>query len=119
MYVVAFAQRPEGAQFTAQIYNGGKTTSTAYQGIAWIDPVKFQILQMRTDLLEPCPNVGLLAQTTEVHFAEVHLPTVASPLWLPRSVVVSSLSDGQLVRNLHKYYNYQKFVANSWIVPVN
>ena len=119
MYVVAFAQRPDVAQLTGQINIGGKTSSTAYQGIAWIDPVKFQILQIRTDLLEPRPEVGLLRQTTEVHFMEVHLPAVATPLWLPRSVVVSSLVNGQFVRNLHTYSNYRKFVAKSRIMPVN
>jgi len=117
MYVVAFAQRPDAARLTGQIYIGGKLTSTAYQGIAWIDPMKFQIQQMRTDLLEPRPDVGLLAQTTEIHFMEVHLPAVATPLWLPRSVVVSSQLNGQLVRNRHTYSNYQRFVANSRILP--
>lgn len=119
MYVVAFAQRPDAAPFTGKINIGGKITSTAYQGIAWIDPVKFQILKMRTDLLEPLPDVGLLAQTTEVHFVQVHLPPVRTPLWLPRSVVVSSLENGQLVRNRHSYFNYRRFVANSRIVPAN
>ena len=117
MYVVAFAQRPDGAHLTGQISIGGKTTETAYQGIAWIDPVKFQICQMRTDLLEPRPDIGLLTQTTEVHFMEVRLPAVVIPLWLPRSVVVSSLGNGQLTRNRHTYYNYRRFVAYSQIVP--
>lgn len=117
MYVVAFAQQSDGTQLTGQISIGGKTASTAYQGIAWVDPVKFQIRQMRTDLLEPRPDVGLRVQTTEVKFMEVHLPTVETPLWLPRSVVVSSLSNGRLVRNRHSYHNYQRFVANSRIVP--
>ena len=116
MYVVAFAQRPDAAPLTGQIYSGGKLTSTAYQGIAWIDPVKFQIRQMRTDLLEPLPDVGLRAQTTEIHFMEVHLPDVATPLWLPRTVVVSSELNGHLVRNRHTYRNYQRFAANSRIV---
>ncbi len=118
-YVVAFAQRPDGAHLTGQIDIGGKTTSTAYQGIAWIDPVKFQIRQMRTDLLEPRPDIGVLAQTTEVHFMEVHVPTVGTPLWLPRSIVVSTLGNGQLIRNRHSYYNYRRFAANSRIVPTN
>jgi len=117
MYVVAFAQRPDAAPLTGQIYIGGKLTSTAYQGIAWIDPVKFQIRQMRTDLLEPLPDVGLRAQTTEIHFMEVHLPDVATPLWLPRTVVVSSELNGHLVRNRHTYRNYQRFAANSRILP--
>ena len=117
MYVVAFAQRSDAAQLISQISIGGKSTSTAYQGIAWIDPVKFQIHQMRTDLLEPLPDIGLLAQTAEIHFMEVHLPEVATPLWLPRSVVVSSLSNGQLLRNRHTYRNYQKFIAHSRILP--
>jgi len=119
MYVVGFAQRPDGAQLTGQISISGKTTSTAYQGIAWIDPVKFQIRQMRTDLLEPRSDVGLGAQTTEVHFMEVHLPRFGNSLWLPRSIVISSSANGQLIRNLHKYSKYQRFVAESRIVPVN
>jgi hypothetical protein len=117
MYVVAFAQRPDAARLIGQIYLGGKLTSTAYQGIAWIDTVKFQIHQMRTDLLEPRPEVGLLAQTTEIHFMEVHLPAVATPLCLPKSVVVSSQLNGQLVRNRHTYRNYQRFAAKSRILP--
>lgn len=119
MYVVGFAQRPNGEQLTGQINIGGKASSTAYQGIAWIDPVKFQIRRIRTDLLEPRSDVGVLAQKTEVHFMEVHLPRVPTPLWLPRSVVVSTLYNGQLVRNRHNYHNYQTFVANSRIVPTN
>jgi hypothetical protein len=118
MYVVAFAQQPNAARLIGQIYIGGKLTSTAYQGIAWIDPIKFQIHQMRTDLLEPRPDVGLLAQTTEIHFMEVRLPAVATPLWLPRSVVVSSQLNGQLIRNRHTYRNYQRYAAKSRIVPV-
>ena len=118
MYVVAFAQRPDAARLIGQIHIGGKLTSTSYQGIAWIDTLKFQIHQMRTDLLEPRPDVGLLAQTTEIHFTEVHLPAVATPLWLPRSVVVSSQLNGQLIRNRHTYRNYQRYAAKSRIVPV-
>ena len=118
MYVVAFAQRPDAARLIGQIYIGGKLTSTSYQGIAWIDTVKFQIHQIRTDLLEPRPDVGLRAQTTEIHFMEVHLSAVATPLWLPRSVVVSSQLNGQLVRNGHTYRNYQRYAAKSRIVPV-
>jgi hypothetical protein len=118
MYVVAFAQRPNAAQLIGQISIDGKSTSTAYQGIAWIDPVKFQIHRMRTDLLEPLPDVGLLAQTTEIHFMEVHLPALPTPLWRPRSVVVSSISNGQLLRNRHSYSKYERFVTNSRIVPV-
>lgn len=119
MYVVAFAERLDEPQLTGKIQIGGKTISTAYQGIAWIDPIKFQIRQMRTDLLQPRPDVGLLAQTTEVHFTEVHLPRVGTPLWLPQSVAVSSLRSGQLIRIRHSYSNYQKFVANSRILPAN
>ena len=118
MYVVAFAQQPDAARLIGQISIGGKSTSTAYQGIAWIDPVRFQIHKMRTDLLDPLPDIGLLTQTTQIQFMEVHLPEVAAPLWLPRSVVVSSLSNGQLLRNRHSYRNYQRFVANSRIIPV-
>ncbi len=115
-YVIAFAQQPDKAQLTGQVNIGGKTSTIAYQGIAWIDASTFQIVRMRTDLLEPRPDIGLLAQTTEVNFTEVHIATITVPLWLPKSVVVTTLVNGRILRTEHSYSNYRKFGSESRIV---
>lgn len=116
-YVVAFAQQPHKAQLTGIINVAGTVVAIAYQGIAWIEPDNFQIVRMRTDLLEPRPEVGLRAQTTEIHFSETRLPGLATPLWLPRDVVVTSSANGRVLRNRHHYSDYKKFVAESKIMP--
>ncbi|HEY1271307.1 MAG TPA: hypothetical protein VGF08_04960 [Terriglobales bacterium] len=116
-YVVAFAQDQGRAQLTGQVNINGKTIPIAYQGIGWIEPTNFQILHMRTDLLEPRPDVGLGGQTTQIQFEEVRLPTVASPLWLPRVVVVTSYANDRVLRNKHNYSDYKRFTAESKIVP--
>lgn len=117
MYVVAFAQQPDRAQLTGQVQLGARMIPTSYQGIAWIDPARFEIVRMRTDLLEPRPDLGLFAQTTEAHFMEIHVATVTTPLWMPRSVVVSTLTTDWGLRTHHSYSNYQRFAATSRILP--
>jgi hypothetical protein len=116
-YVVAFVQQPEKATLTGIINVGGVVVPVAYQGIAWIEPDNFEIVRMRTDLLEPKPEIGLRAQTTEVRFSQVRLPTLAAPLWLPHDVVVTSAANGNVFRNKHRYSDYKKFVAESKILP--
>ncbi len=116
-YVVAFAQQPGRAQLTGIINAAGVVVHVAYQGVAWIEPDHFQIVRMRTDLLEPKPEIGLLVQRTEIRFSEVRLPTLGTPLWLPLDVVVTSSANGRVLRNKHRYSDYKKFVAESKILP--
>jgi len=79
------------------------------QGIAWVDQDSFQIIRLRTDLLGPPADVGLTRQTTEVTFDEVRLPDVEEALWLPKSVDVYAVFNGQAFRNEHRYSNYERY----------
>ncbi|HLV88125.1 MAG TPA: hypothetical protein VKV39_14160 [Candidatus Sulfotelmatobacter sp.] len=123
-YVVAFAQRPDAK--TTFVNLQGVATSTAVQGVAWIDQGNFQLLRMRTDLLEPLrlsemlPALsgqrGLERQTTEVTFGETHLQGVETPLWLPQDVRVEIVFNGGAFHNEHRYSDYKRFHVASKIV---
>ena len=70
-YVVAFAQRPEVARHMGGVEFEHKTATVFAQGVAWIDPVSFRILRLRTDIQKPELNVGLQRETTQVEYSEV------------------------------------------------
>jgi hypothetical protein len=115
--VLAFAQRPGWATILGRVVANGRSVVILYQGIAWIDVSTSQIIRMRTDLLAPRSDVGLKQQTTEVEFGEVHLPEVATPLWLPQTVVVTASLNAETLRNEHRYTNYRLFRVESTIKP--
>jgi hypothetical protein len=107
-YVVAFAQQREKAQLTGIINVDGVPVQVAYQGIAWINPDNFQIVRMRTDLLQPQPDVGL--QETEVRLSEVRLMTLSTPLWLPHDVVVTRSTKTNKVREKHEFSSWKRSI---------
>jgi hypothetical protein len=128
-YVVAFAQEPGKTTLVVTMAGArGTTTRMLMQGVAWIDKGNFQILQMRTDLLAPRPELDLDRQTTEVTFDKVQLADLAAPLWLPSKVKVSleftkfdsehHRSDEFGFRNEHRYSDYRHYnVSVKMLVP--
>jgi hypothetical protein len=116
-YVVAFAQQPGQSRFTGTLRWEGRTVPILVQGIAWVDKDSFQIIRMRTDLLAPRSDIGLVQETTELTLGEVQLPDLPKPLWLPRDVNVYSVFKGQIFRNEHRYTNYERFRVSVNIVP--
>ena len=121
-YVVAFAQNPGHASLTMAMEGerGDKhyVAHLLVQGIAWIDANSFQIVRLRTDLLAPRQEIHLNSVTTTVTFGEVHIPDVATSLWLPSEVQVygeftglaPGVADNTLIfRNDHRYTDYQRY----------
>jgi hypothetical protein len=91
-FVVAFAQIPGESSITSNIQ--GRWKGTPYlvhmlvQGVVWIDKSNFRILRVRTDLLAPRRDIGLVRLTTEVDYGAETLADVPSPLWLVQKVKV-------------------------------
>ncbi len=138
--VIAFAQRPAWADLTLQFNTGRKTINLLVQGLAWVDPGSYQIVRMRTDLLAPSPETGLMGETTVVNFMEVQFPQMPGTiLWLPRKVTVSIKSAARVpvkrtfdlpggegpvtatdyvwayetYRDIHRYSDYRLFTSKS------
>lgn len=119
-YVVAFAQKPgESTLFVTMAGVNGSKVKMLMQGVAWIDKQSFQIVQMRTDLLAPHPEIHIDRQTTEVTFDKVQLVDLANPLWLPSKVKVflgfkevdptHHISYDFGFRNEHRYSDYRHY----------
>lgn len=138
--VVAFAQRPGLAQVPVRVNGEGRTANLLVQGLAWIDPGNYEIVRMRTDLLAPCPDVGLMGETTAITFGDVRFPEkLKTVLSLPREVTVTinwvgkvytekifnyASTNGPAVmttvheehrifRNVHRYSDYKLFGSKS------
>ena len=85
-----------------------------YQGLAWVDRRTCQIVRIRTDLLTPRTDLGLLRQTTEVRFGEVHFQSTPETFWVPQEVVITnSVTNGRTYRNRHHYSDFQVFLVES------
>ena len=108
-YVVAFAQRPNVARQTASVQFLGRSGIVFMQGVAWIDPVSFRIVRLRTDIQQPEVNVGLLKETTQVLYSEVSFTQSDKTLWVPREVSVTGQLKQYLFHNQHRYSDYRLF----------
>jgi hypothetical protein len=111
--VIAFAQKPDAGDFLSFI-NGTEPTPVLLRGLVWIDPVTYQIVRMRTDLLEPDMRNGVARQTTESWFSEVRFDRVHQAFWLPRQVVVTIEYGQRIFRNEHRYSGYKLFSVSTF-----
>ena len=109
-FVLAFAQRPGEVTFTTVMRGiGSHEVDMFTQGILWIDKSSFQILRLRTDLLEPNKEIRLDQVTTDVTFSQVQLQSNPDPLWLPNDVAVFIEIANEKYRNIHRYTNYRRY----------
>lgn len=114
--VMAFAQKPGSVRLPAEVRYKDGSLPVYYQGTAWVDDSDFRILRLRTDLLSPVPDLSLNQLTAEVQFAEMQVAGLASPLWLPHDVQVTSVINGHTFHDKHSYLNYRSFQVHSKIL---
>jgi hypothetical protein len=108
-YVVFFAQVPGKARVQESLRTKDESIPTLVQGLAWIDPVSFRILRLRTDMQQPERDIGLLKETTEVLYSEVSFRQGGKTLWLPREATVTGQLDHSNFHNQHRYSDYWLF----------
>ncbi len=112
-YVIAFAQKPEAADFLAGYTDLLTQISTPYllQGFVWLNPDSYQIIRMETTMIAPTGPVQ--DQTTKVDYQEVQFQGVPQSFWLPDEVVVNLKVRGISCRNQHRYSDYKLFDVQS------
>lgn len=114
--VVAFAQKPGLIQLPTVIDYNLKTYQIFMQGVAWVDANDFRIVRLRSDVLSVPPGLPLRQLTADIRFAQTSIVDVASPLWLPTQVVVTTNLNGSTQRERHRYSNYRLFRTRSRMV---
>jgi Tfp pilus assembly protein PilF len=107
--VIAFAQRPATAKMLEEFKTSNGSAVVLIQGIAWVDASNYQVLRMRTSLLNPAPEVRLEAQATDESFGEVRFPARKQAVWLPQEVAVTVHWNGRTFRNRHHYSDFELF----------
>ncbi|MGO8731974.1 MAG: hypothetical protein ACLQVM_04170 [Terriglobia bacterium] len=112
-YVLAFAQRPGVARQAEYVKFSDKAGFVLVQGVAWIDPVSFRVLRLRTEIQQPELNVGLSKETTEVEYSRVTFKQGLKTLWLPREVTVSGQLGQYVFSNQHRYSQYRFFIVEA------
>jgi len=122
-HVVGFAEIPGVYGGPGEFGPENRQAALFVQGLAWIDPTTHQILRIRTWLLAPRTDVGLVSLVTLVEYSAVHLPDIPTTFWLPATVTVTSVMvDAKLnqhqFRNVHRYSDYKLFRVQSRIGPV-
>ena len=112
-YVIAFAQKPEVADYLAGYRDDLSNTLTHYriQGFVWLHPDSYQIMRMETSMVAPA---GFLQyHATEIDYQEVQFEGVSHSFWLPDKVIVNMKARGVLCRNQHRYSEYKLFDIQS------
>ena len=112
-YVVSFAQRPERARHPSLVNFGGRSGTVFLQGVAWIDPVTYGIMRMRTDILKEVGGTGLRKETTDVEYAAVTFEQGNRSMWLPQEVTVNGQLGPYVFHNRHRYSDYRLFVVKA------
>ncbi|HEY6293352.1 MAG TPA: VWA domain-containing protein [Terriglobia bacterium] len=112
--VVAFAQKST-ARVRELFTINGKSGGMLAQGVAWIDPVNYQIVRMREDLRAPVLEIGLESQTTRVELTEVRFKGGSPALWLPREVEVQTKFSDVIFRNAHHYSEFKQFSVQTQV----
>ena len=111
--VVAFAEHVDRTAVMGHFVLGGKSVPLLVQGVAWIRPGDYQILQMRTDLLAAIPP--LTKMTAVIHLAKTCFADSHAVLWLPKEVEVKVDYGNYKFANRHTYSDYRLFRAKSII----
>jgi len=119
--VIGFAQRPgwssvKGFEYLRPV---GGPVLILYQGVVWVDTATNKILKMQAELLKPRLDIKLELLSTEIRFGEVHVSDAASTLlWVPLQVTVTTVWNGQVLRDEHLYSNYKLPGSNTKILAV-
>jgi hypothetical protein len=108
-YVIAFAQKPEPANYRVSYLDPLTHTQTRYlvQGFVWLQPDGYQIMRMQTSAIISAGPVQ--SQATDAHYWKVQFEGVPNSFWLPYEVTVDLKVRGNLYCNQHGYSDYKLF----------
>jgi hypothetical protein len=95
---VHFVQRPDRPGRILSYAAGGKYSSLALKGRAWVDPGTFQVLRLETQLVQPLKEIGLTEEHIAISYQPVRFRTLDQQLWLPQ------IAELYVERQGHRYY---------------
>jgi hypothetical protein len=106
-----FRQRPDKPNTirTYQIGAEGQAYPVALKGRAWIAADSLQIVRMETDLIDPLPQIRLVADHAAIEYGPVHFQSRNLDMWLPQNAEVHYDWRGRRSHRRHNFRNYLLF----------
>src|ERR1700694_1907599 len=106
-----FRQRPDKPNTipTDQMGAQGQADPVALKGRAWIAADRFQIVRLETDLIDPLPQIRLVADPAAIEYGTVHFQARNLDMWLPQNAEVHYDWRGRRSHRRHSFRNYLLF----------
>lgn len=110
---VHFAQRLDRPGRLLSYAAGGRYSSLALKGRAWIDPGTFQVRRLETELAQPLKELGLTEEHIVITYQPVKFRTQDRRLWLPRIVELYVERQGRRYYRRHTLSDFQLFTVDT------
>jgi len=109
-----FRQRPDKPNTirTYQIGAEGQAYPVALKGRAWIAADSFQIVRLETDLIDPLPQIRLVADHAAIEYGPVHFQARNLDMWLPQNAEVHYDWRGRRSHRRHSFKSYLLFAVD-------
>jgi tetratricopeptide (TPR) repeat protein len=108
MYFRQRADKPNAIR-TYQIGAEGPAYPVGLKGRAWIAADSFQIVRLETDLIDPLPQIRLVADHASIEYGPVHFQARNVDMWLPQIAEVHYDWKGRRSHRRHSFKNYLLF----------
>jgi tetratricopeptide (TPR) repeat protein len=104
-------QRPDKPNVirTYKIGSEGPAFPVALKGRAWIAADSFQIVRLETDLIDPLPDIRLVADHAAIEYGPVHFQSRNLDMWLPQHAEIHYDWRGRRTHRRHSFRNYLLF----------
>jgi len=83
------------------------------KGEAWIDAESGAVLEIRSSLLQPKEELGLMALDSSVKYELVNFESARKSCWVPTEASVEATTRRQHWRNLHQFSAHKHFSVES------
>ncbi len=100
---VEFAQREDRPVRIRSYRVNDKTYVVRLKGRAWIDPGNYEVVRLETELKQPIPEIGLLAEHIGIDYVPVRFRSERSEIWLPHE------ADMYVEMKMRRYYRRHTF----------
>ncbi|MFI5059680.1 MAG: tetratricopeptide repeat protein [Candidatus Acidiferrales bacterium] len=111
---IYFRQREDKPNRTRSYKIGVNSAShpVALKGRAWFVADSYQILGLRTDLIDTLPEIRLTVDHTEIEYGPVHFSSRGVDMWLPQTAEVYSDLKGRRIHQRMSFSDYLLFAVD-------
>jgi tetratricopeptide (TPR) repeat protein len=112
-WLVHFQQRDDRPNHMQAYLVGTNRYPVNLKGRAWIAADTFQIMRIESDMMNPMPQIELLAEHTATEYAPVPFPKRNTEFWLPQSAEIYMQFRGQRIYRKHSFDKYLLFSVDA------